>query len=396
MFLSAFLAAQMLHPEQLKLEVQPPPRIGVLLSPSKEGGVLVERVLPGSPARRAGVRKGDRILAIDGQKVESPSQAQKALAGRGAGTRDLLITRGDEEIKIQVEAVAQPFLAGPIDEERCIEAREELEENFRSWTPGTLIGASLGLLLFISIFFAWGAMRKLPARSTALVVLPFFGTLGLGFVVGNVGSIWVCPLLKGHNVRLESIELALTEVLLCASSLLLLWKHRSLQPLLQDDGPVFSLRRTLIQAFAYIALWMPRALFLGMAMTLTLVHKEDVELSPVADVVSGASRSLIDGILVFLAGAVLAPIAEESLFRGILAPYLSQLTDGFTAILITALIFGFFHIGGHGPLFVGPTFLGGILGWARLRSRSLRAPIIIHMVLNSTAIGLALLFGLPV
>ncbi len=58
-----------------------------------------------------------------------------------------------------------------------------------------------------------------------------------------------------------------------------------------------------------------------------------------------------------------------------LAPHLARLTEAFPAVLVTAAIFGVLHIGGHGPLFVGPMFLGAILGWARLRSRGLAAPI---------------------
>jgi membrane protease YdiL (CAAX protease family) len=39
-------------------------------------------------------------------------------------------------------------------------------------------------------------------------------------------------------------------------------------------------------------------------------------------------------------------------------------------------------------------FLGAILGWARLRSRGLAAPIMLHMMLNGTAMALALTLGL--
>ena len=76
-----------------------------------------------------------------------------------------------------------------------------------------------------------------------------------------------------------------------------------------------------------------------------------------------------------------------------LAPHLARLTAAFPAVLVTAAIFGVLHVGGHGPLFVGPMFLGAILGWARLRARSLGAPIALHVLLNSTAMTLALALG---
>ena len=92
-----------------------------------------------------------------------------------------------------------------------------------------------------------------------------------------------------------------------------------------------------------------------------------------------------------------APLPEEAHLpdlAAVLAPHLGRLTDGFTAVLVTAGIFGVLHIGGHGPLFIGPMFLGAILGWARLRSRGMGAPITLHMMLNGTAMTLALTLGL--
>lgn len=49
-----------------------PGRIGIRLVPAGvfDADVIVERVSPGSPAAQAGLLKGDRILAIDGQAIE--------------------------------------------------------------------------------------------------------------------------------------------------------------------------------------------------------------------------------------------------------------------------------------------------------------------------------------
>ena len=119
-----------------------------------------------------------------------------------------------------------------------------------------------------------------------------------------------------------------------------------------------------------------------------------MENAPIAEVLLGARRTLLDGALMFASAAILAPIAEEALFRGVLMPHLSRVTTPFRAIFATAFLFGILHIGGHGPLFVGPMFLGAVLGWSRLRSRGLYAPIALHMMLNATATLMALLLGL--
>ncbi len=45
--------------------------------------LLIDKVMPDSPAARAGLRRGDRILAVDGQRVYHPAAlAEKSAAGR--------------------------------------------------------------------------------------------------------------------------------------------------------------------------------------------------------------------------------------------------------------------------------------------------------------------------
>lgn len=48
--------------------------LGVTFSKSAHGGVRILRVVPGSPADKAGLRIGDRILAIDDQPVASSNE----------------------------------------------------------------------------------------------------------------------------------------------------------------------------------------------------------------------------------------------------------------------------------------------------------------------------------
>ncbi len=86
-----------------------PGRIGIRLVPAGafDADVIVDRVSPGSPAARAGLLKGDRILAIDGQTVERSSVLMESLARRYAGDSVVLkIRRGQEEMTPAVELVA--------------------------------------------------------------------------------------------------------------------------------------------------------------------------------------------------------------------------------------------------------------------------------------------------
>lgn len=62
-----------------------------------EGGVRVGRVLPGSPASKAGVVEGDRLLRVGGRPVGAIGDARAAVAGVAAGDRVELAVRRDGE-----------------------------------------------------------------------------------------------------------------------------------------------------------------------------------------------------------------------------------------------------------------------------------------------------------
>jgi serine protease Do len=54
---------------------------------AEQRGVVVESVVQGSPAERAGVRKGDVIVAVAGQPVSGPPELTRRIAGTPPGTR---------------------------------------------------------------------------------------------------------------------------------------------------------------------------------------------------------------------------------------------------------------------------------------------------------------------
>src|SRR6185295_5187045 len=52
----------------------------------KDGKVVVTAVAPGGAAEKAGLRAGDVIATLDGEKVSSPVKLARALYARGTGT----------------------------------------------------------------------------------------------------------------------------------------------------------------------------------------------------------------------------------------------------------------------------------------------------------------------
>src|SRR5947209_4924884 len=74
-----------------------PYSIGVALMQPVGCPVFITDVVPGSPAARAGLKAGDRVRAIDHQKVESNAQAAQMLRAWVPDKVKVKITRGREE-----------------------------------------------------------------------------------------------------------------------------------------------------------------------------------------------------------------------------------------------------------------------------------------------------------
>lgn len=97
---------------------------------------------------------------------------------------------------------------------------------------------------------------------------------------------------------------------------------------------------------------------------------------------------LQSGWVGILSITLLGPVLEELLFRGGVTRVLLERYSPAKAILLSALIFGIFHIN---PAQVVSAFLAGLLfAWIYYRTRSLVPCILIHILNNSLAVALSL------
>ena len=92
----------------------------------------------------------------------------------------------------------------------------------------------------------------------------------------------------------------------------------------------------------------------------------------------------------FLFGGIIAPFAEELVFRGVLYQWLRDRFGMWPGILISSLIFGL----AHGDIAVGgaAAILGIVLAWAFEKSQSIWPPVLIHLINNS--VNIILLYGM--
>ena len=97
----------------------------------------------------------------------------------------------------------------------------------------------------------------------------------------------------------------------------------------------------------------------------------------------GFSWTIVVGMV--LIGGLLAPLAEEILFRGLLFGWLRRFWRILPATLLSAAIFGLIH--GIAPVIVAAFVVGLALAYAYERTGSLWTPTIIHATQNCVAMA---------
>lgn len=94
-------------------------------------------------------------------------------------------------------------------------------------------------------------------------------------------------------------------------------------------------------------------------------------------------------VLMGIAAVIVAPIVEETVFRGFVYGVIKRYTDGFFAAIVSALLFAIvhLHVGSVVPLFM--LALGLCLAYER--TGSLLVPMWMHAIFNGTSTALILL-----
>ncbi|WP_373542207.1 lysostaphin resistance A-like protein [Chamaesiphon sp.] len=90
-----------------------------------------------------------------------------------------------------------------------------------------------------------------------------------------------------------------------------------------------------------------------------------------------ADDTPLDRLLVFLMLVVVAPLAEELIFRGVILHRWAQKWSLPTSVIVTSLVFGFLHIN---P--IGISMFGLVLALLYLKTKTLWVPIAAHAINN--------------
>lgn len=105
-------------------------------------------------------------------------------------------------------------------------------------------------------------------------------------------------------------------------------------------------------------------------------------------------KTAFNAILLFVMVALLAPILEEFLFRGLLQNALAHRMPVYAAIVISAAIFSLAHVNWFAPqvefyIFPPIFILGAAFGYLYHLTQSLRVCILLHLLNNSAALALS-------
>lgn len=361
------------HSKELKgaFTVQPVKSvIGVIVKDDPiDQGLKVEEVTRGGPAEAANLVVGDVIDTCEGKPVRSRKALRACVGAFEPGSFvHLRVLRGEAvRENVPLLTAKSSDLAAPVL--TPLPFNDTCDAKLKAPPRGPLIAWVLFVLLGVFVRLRGGGSGVL-LLSLSIALIATFGT----YITAGL-----CLAGAPEGTR-ELLELPLSPL----SLLLVAWLINRFA--LQGQSPsVFSGSKTWWMT-AGLAAWTHVLMMARIGIVIaaaTLFFKiGPPSATPVEELISQGAQGPGMKLLVFITAAFLAPVAEESFFRGVaMTGLLRVMRPGF-AIVALAIVFGLLH-GGYESRTLIVISLGVILGWARWDSRGLAAPIALHFAQNA-------------
>lgn len=231
--------------------------------------------------------------------------------------------------------------------------------------------------------------EKTPLKKRILLCVGLPVWVFLGFMLAQAIVIVLIELLQKIGVPLGDIDPSLFQVIaggiIYALSLLIVigvpWLTKKARTTKEELGVH---RPPNLMDFVWVPAGAVAYIFLTLIITaLAMLFLKFVDYGQPQDVGFNGINTQVEYIMAFIMLVVIAPIAEELLFRGYLLGKLRKYTKLWIAILITSVLFGLVHFAWNVGL---DTFaLSIVLCLLRVVSGSLWPSIMLHMLKNGVA-----------
>jgi uncharacterized protein len=235
-------------------------------------------------------------------------------------------------------------------------------------------GVGIGLVA-VSLVGLWAVGRRRGGDPRPLGVLAVLGVAGLGAWATMRGG---SALLGGPSRGTMMLSVwAQAGILLLASG----WIVR--RGATSPEEPVGrGWLRTYFESLGLLVTLGMRVVVLLAWLSQVLASSPEKNAHPMLELARQGPLGVLGWGLLIIPAALLAPIGEELLFRGVLLPWLRGWLGRVEALVVSAGLFAVLHL--FYGVFIGWIFfLGLMLGWARLTSGGLRAPILLHATVNT-------------
>ena len=366
-------------------------RIGVTVaaSPERPDEAEIASVATDSPAERAGLRTRDVLISIDGDPVQTVEDLPRVIRSGTAGVpRTLRIRRAGKETDIVVTPEIRPAIPAPapalldvVPTSSCLRDSVNYLRSLLRWRGLWAAGFLMSLL--------WLIGRRVQVRAPPLWL--WVGVaLSSEVVAGALASLGLCISVGGHTV-VGSLVAGLAQ-----SSIFLLVGLIAMRQMAGGGlrslrlEPVLSARRAVILGFFYLAVVHIRWRVFYTAFE-AFGHLHLPAATARDSMASGFAALAWQGwILGALRVALVAPVAEEVPFRGVILPRLAAWMGAAWAMVATSTVFALLHEGvGNEPFgfrAAGVFVIALAFAWARLRTGGLAAPITMHVIINTLSL----------
>lgn len=139
-------------------------------------------------------------------------------------------------------------------------------------------------------------------------------------------------------------------------------------------------------AWGLLGILLSPAVVYAASLLIEKIGAEDLSARGTADAVSQLlALDTTTFLSLFITTAVLAPLLEETVFRGFLLPSLAKVMPTPAAVALSSVAFGLVHLSPRDTPQL--TALGVLLGFSYVRSRNLLTPMMIHGTWNGTVLA---------